>query len=233
MPQALITLNAVTGSNPPNGTPLVINTPVACDNVNVLQFLDRANLPRTQIALCCLEHVCSTEGQQRFWSRVEKQTEGGCWIWKGERSRFGHGRFLFLGKRTLAHRYAYELVNGKIPGGHVLCHRCDVPACVNPEHLFVGTQKDNVWDSIHKGRWPVGDTHWCARMPERIKRGVRAGNSKLTEKQVREIYDLCCSGQKYASVAGMYDVKRATVDQIHKGKTWNHITGATRWRARS
>lgn len=232
MAQALITINAVTGSNPPNGTALVIDTSVALDNI-MRQFLDKAGLPHTYTALKCLEYVCNMEARMRFWSSVDKTVDTDCWIWRSDRSSFGHGRFLFLGQRTQAHRYAYELEYGTIPDGLVLCHKCDVPECVNPSHMFVGTQKDNIQDCVRKGRWPVGQTHWCSGKPELVKRGERAGNSKLSETQVAEIYRLCCSGSNYSDVAALFGINRATAVQIHRGKTWNHVTGAPKWRALS
>lgn len=232
MAQALITINAVTGSNPPNGTALVIDTVVALDK-DTQRFLDRAQLPHTYVALKCLEHICTEEAQLRFWSYVDRNADAECWIWRGDRSRFGHGRFLFLGNRTQAHRYAYELTHGPLSDAAILCHKCDVPGCVNPSHMFVGTQKDNIQDSVRKGRWPTGRAHWCSRMPELVRRGERAGSSKLSEDQVAEIYRLCCAGSSYTSVAALFGINNTTAAQIHKGKTWNHVTGAPRWRAHS
>lgn len=197
------------------------------------QFLDSAHLPHTYTVLKCLEHLRNAEARTRFWSYVDKNAGTDCWLWRGDRSKFGYGRFLFLGERTQAHRYAYELAHGPISEGLVLCHKCDVPECVNPEHMFVGTQKDNIQDCVRKGRWPVGQAHWCSRKPELVKRGERAGNSKLSEAQVTEIYRLCCSGSSYSEVAALLGINRATAVQIHKGKTWNHVTGAPRWHARS
>src|SRR5690348_7112088 len=94
---------------------------------------------------------------KRFWSKVEKTD--GCWIWRGTMNGVGYGVFwLPMGKprnansRVYAHRLSYEMHEGKIPDGMFICHRCDNPACVNPDHLFLGTQSDNMTDCSRKGR---------------------------------------------------------------------------------
>lgn len=78
--------------------------------------------------------------------------ESGCWIWTEYCNNHGYGRFRVDGKKTLAHRASYEAFIGPIPEGMLVCHKCDTPACVNPSHLFLGTDKDNVRDCINKGR---------------------------------------------------------------------------------
>jgi len=77
----------------------------------------------------------------------------GCWIWTGPKNRDGYGRSTAQGIPYLAHRAAYELLVAPIPEGLKVCHSCDKPACINPEHLFIGTQADNINDSVRKGRW--------------------------------------------------------------------------------
>ena len=95
-----------------------------------------------------------------FWGRVNKAAAGGCWVWTGYRQKFGHGAMGYRDpvrggrsvKTILAHRYSWELVNGPVPEGLCVLHRCDNPPCVNPEHLFLGTRSDNGKDMWRKGR---------------------------------------------------------------------------------
>lgn len=87
----------------------------------------------------------------RFWAHVEKGP--GCWLWTGARTWSGHGTFNVGAKKfDRAHRVAYRLVHGAIPDGLVVCHQCDNPPCVNPAHLWLGTQGDNLRDMMAKGR---------------------------------------------------------------------------------
>ncbi len=86
----------------------------------------------------------------RFWPKVIKTN--GCWEWIGARCLTGHGKFWYNKRLGEAHRFSYEIHVGSIPKGMVICHKCDNPPCVNPEHLFLGTMKDNSQDMMAKGR---------------------------------------------------------------------------------
>lgn len=90
--------------------------------------------------------------KQRFWRKVELSPDG-CWNWVGGHTKRGYGRFWDGTKKVLPNRFLYELTVGPIPDGFLLCHTCDNPPCVNPEHQFVGTHKDNQEDAMNKGRW--------------------------------------------------------------------------------
>lgn len=92
--------------------------------------------------------------EKRFWAKVNKTD--GCWLWTGSTRWFGHGALHVNGRRTLTHRYSWTLANGPIPDGQSVLHRCDTPACVRPDHLFLGTQTDNVADMVQKNRQARG-----------------------------------------------------------------------------
>lgn len=88
--------------------------------------------------------------EKRFWHKVDKT--GDCWLWLGHKSSKGYGGVQVDGLSKKAHRVAYELVNGPIPEGLYACHTCDNPSCVNPAHIFLGTQHENMADMVAKGR---------------------------------------------------------------------------------
>jgi len=137
---------------------------------------------------------------ERFCEKVAKSP--GCWLWQGHISKLGYGKF--MGKH--AHRIAWELRNGPIPLGLDVCHHCDNPACVNPEHLFLGTASDNMKDCVSKGRLD--------------HRGKRNSNAKLTEALIREIRSTALTQRKLAAKFG---VSEANIYYIQKGLTWGEV----------
>ncbi len=155
-----------------------------------------------------------------FWSHVEV-VEGACWPWRGATLR-GYGKFnsRALGRTFSAHRFAYEAVRGPIPEGQNVLHRCDNPPCCNPDHLFLGTQADNVADMVAKGRGASGDRSGSRRHPERLPRGERHGMAKLSAEQVAEIRATPMKRGMQRAFARRFGVSEATVSYILSGKVW-------------
>lgn len=168
---------------------------------------------------------------RRFWEKVDRSAGSGCWHWLAEQVR-GYGYF-YIGAgsdgkliRGYAHRVVWELVYGAIPEDAEVCHRCDDPLCVNPRHLFLGTQKDNVRDMVEKGRgrwnWAPG---WVEieRHPECRRRGEDHPGAKLTEDAVREIRREIARGVRQCEVAKRFGVNSGTISAIVCGKIWRHL----------
>ena len=143
-------------------------------------------------------------------------TEGNpnkCWEWNGSKSKAGYGRVLTTWNEPYqyAHRVSWINYFGEIPKGLLILHKCDNPPCVNPHHLFLGTQKDNMQDMIKKGR-------------NNFVKGEKHPNSKLTEKQVLEIRKLYKPKiVTMKMLAETYNVKHVTIQCIIYNKSWKHI----------
>jgi hypothetical protein len=159
----------------------------------------------------------------RFWPKVAKTPE--CWDWTAGTDRQGYGFFGVAGRSVLAHRYAWALVNGPIPSGMHVLHRCDRPRCVRPDHLFLGTNRDNIADRMAKGRdsSPSGIWNKSLTEPHRLARGERVGGAKLTAEQVIEIRTRHDRGESIRSLAIAYGVGRGTAQDIIHGRSWAHV----------
>ena len=155
--------------------------------------------------------------EERFWSKVDKRGPDDCWEWNANKNTAaGYGRFRVNGKLELAHRASWEIHNGLIPEGeghHGTCvlHRCDFRSCVNPRHLFLGTNQDNMDDMKKKGR-------------NHQNQGESHPMSKLTEKTVRMIrkyFD--AGGCSHDWLAQVYGVDKSNIGLIVRRQTWRHI----------
>lgn len=142
---------------------------------------------------------------ERLWSKTKLNEKTGCLEWTGFVQRYG--RIFYNGKSHLAHRVAWEITYGEIPENLVVCHHCDNPKCVNPKHLFIGTQTDNVADRERKGR-------------NIVQKGEKCGTAKLTEEQVKEILKSKLSLTKCAK---LYGVTPQAISMIRNRKNWAHI----------
>lgn len=141
-----------------------------------------------------------------FHEKYLPEPNSGCWLWTSGWDTDGYG--LLTGNKK-AHRVSYEIHLGPIPPGMCVCHKCDTPACVNPAHLFLGTNQDNTKDRVTKGRGSVG---------------ARSPHAKLTESDVMEIL---ASSESKRTIAAKYGVTFGTIAHIRRGRSWKSITAIT------
>jgi hypothetical protein len=160
--------------------------------------------------------------EERFWPKVLKKEPNECWLWQANKNNMGYGMIRFGGKidKVLAHRVSYFLRNGPISDEICVLHRCDTPACVNPDHLFLGTKKDNNDDMTRKGRRRWGHN---PLYPPPIHRGEAANSAKLTEAQVLEIRALMAAGATGPQMAIKFGIARSTANRIKRRFGWKHI----------
>lgn len=142
----------------------------------------------------------------RFWKHVEKRGPNECWSWKRSLSSWGYGQFKLGSVVFIASRISYALATGEEPGELLVCHSCDNPACVNPAHLFLGTDGDNHRDMMTKGRWRGNGV-----------KGERHRWNKLTEPQARRAKFGNELGYKLAEEFG---VRKSTISEIRQGRNW-------------
>lgn len=148
------------------------------------------------------------ECRESFLSKVAVESDG-CWIWQGARHGNGYGAFRIERRQYGAHQASWILFKGPIPRGQIVCHSCDTPLCVNPDHLFIGTHLDNVRDMFEKGRENKAKGSACA--------------SILTEELVLELREIHRkTGQTFASIGRKYGLNPATVRAAIRGVNWKH-----------
>lgn len=146
-----------------------------------------------------------------FWQKVDKSGE--CWNWKGAKFNSGYGMVRYQKKNYCAHRLSYAMVHGGVPGGMIVCHKCDNPTCVNPAHLFAGTHKDNSQDMMKKGR-------------KHDSSGENNGQAKLNKVQVTEIRHTYALGNiTCEELAKKYGVSSSLIGMIASGKSWRKCDG--------
>ncbi len=153
--------------------------------------------------------------KNRFYDKVLLPNENGCMEWQASKRDFGYGAFSLHGGFPIkAHRYSYELFNGKIPKGMHVLHKCDNPPCVAPEHLYLGTDKENSSDRIKRNR----------HSPPPVRFGEKNNKSKLTDNDVINILKLFNSGVSAYKVSKIYNMDKSTIQDIKSGKNWKHIS---------
>jgi len=139
----------------------------------------------------------------------EPVTESGCWLWSKHLDKNGYGVFSVMTngrKRTLkAHRLSYEIVNGSIPNDGHICHKCDIPTCINPKHLFLGATQDNTQDKVNKNRQVIGEDQKAA---------------KLTD---QDVLDIRASSEPYSELVARYNVSLITISRVRRRLSWKHV----------
>jgi len=148
--------------------------------------------------------------QSSFESRLIPEPNSGCWLWFGmQRNGKAYGVFCWKNKSLSAHRAAWEIYFGPIPPGMNVCHKCDVPMCVNPEHLFIGTQLDNMTDCRKKGRnrAPIGEKQHLSKLSDDAVRNIRSDHDNFSLREMAE----------------KFGVNKSTIDRVIKRRTWKHV----------
>src|SRR5262245_35056999 len=182
--------------------------PATCAHCGHAFFTRRDNIKNGGGRICgqVWYHTARRAPDEAFWDKVEHPDLFSCWLWKAYKSRQGYGRLNIRGRVVLAHRRAWELTQGPIPPAMAVCHRCDTPACVNPAHLFVAPQTENIADMRRKGRARHG-----------------RDRSKLTEDDVRTIRGLVAAGASYGAAGRAFGISSGCVgDMVHR-RTWAHV----------
>lgn len=146
--------------------------------------------------------------EDRFWRRVQRGPEDACWSWIAHRSNAGYGAFTRGGKKRIASRVAWELTRGPIPDGVLVCHRCANRACVNPNHLYLGTQASNMVDMILHGNSLAG---------------TRNPKAKLDWAKVEEIRRLASRGSTQGELAARFGVHQGQISRLLRGLQWRQL----------
>jgi len=157
----------------------------------------------------------TSEDIQRFWSRVARCPHGHdcskcCWLWTKGRTAAGYGALQIRHQQFYAHRLAYLLTYGPILPGFFVCHACDVPACCNPHHLWLGTTWDNGRHALRKGRY-------CT------DHAKLSPNARMTPADIRAIRQAAHAGTSTSALAKQFGISQSQVSTIVQYKAWKHI----------
>lgn len=146
--------------------------------------------------------------KESFEAKFKKGNSNECWNWGYSKTPYGYGGFTFKRKRYIASRISYETYVGEIPEGMHVCHKCDNPSCVNPNHLFIGTVQENMTDMVNKNRSAKGSHH---------------SQAKLNESSVKEIKKLLKQNVSHKELAEKFGVGVRAISKINLGQRWGYI----------
>lgn len=152
----------------------------------------------------------ASSDEEKFWRHVTPLGKDECWEWNGSRCSKGYGQFNSM-HHYKAHRFSFELHFGKIPDGKQICHKCDNPPCVNPNHLWDGTPRENTIDSVKKGRFVSS------------KKGANHAQKRFTHEEALNIKQRLINGEKASKIAEEVGRPESTIRSIKGGHTWVHI----------
>ena len=188
-----------------------------CENTKTntrLRWEDLAGLSLHQQRQKLLERMAnSVVARRKFWEKVTKPKPDDCWLWQGARYADGYGMLVMMvnyhafGFRS--HRVSFYLKNGYLPDDLFICHRCDTPTCVNPSHLFLGKQKQNMDDKVSKKRQAFNENH---------------GRHKLTCEQVQKARKMhFLENKPLTQVAKHFGLCNSAMGSLLSGKNWKHL----------
>lgn len=161
--------------------------------------------------------------EDRFWACAS--VEGECLVWKRARLPQGYGIFQVGRKQFQAHRVAYFIAHGFVPLGKIVCHHCDNPSCIKPEHLFAGTYKANTQDAVSKNRMASGRRNGAYTKPEMVRAGESNGRSVLTNQQVRDIrLRFATTDVSKRDLGREFLVSEVTIHGVITKSLWRHVT---------
>lgn len=180
-----------------------------CGSLDFICYVSKVRHGHTS-SCGCIKSEIKTGRPHLVADRLRSKTKidriTGCWEWTASKTSSGYGKIFVTGKLRGAHRVSYELHHGPIQDGMRVLHRCDNPACINPEHLFLGSDADNVADMISKGRQQKGSRHYKSKLSENDVLAIRSTKNKTNQ-----------------NLAEQFGVTAATISFVRAGKIWKHV----------